>query len=323
MGLPSASRRPRRRKPRGRGLRTTNGCITCRKRHLKCDETKPICGPCIKKGKACEYTNLGRASDIAPASNRPMNEVVPAPARQQSTSPERNQEYASRDYYDANIVSNEPHGVTDAAWTAAQTDINAPQPALLQQLPESNPVSSPSSLAWQQSYLSPSNASFAAVRWFGLLASDAARDCTIPNFQPDESLWPEFPTTDVSSLQRATQVLDSTPNSHTSHGPTEIGTPGGTLREDQIWQSRKPIELSPTEQILFEHFLHQVSPWIDLFDPTNQFATFVAHLAVSQKEYDITEEFYSQKTEGKFSGAQCRASKCYNGSRTSASCLES
>jgi hypothetical protein len=31
------------------------GCLTCRKRHRKCDEGKPICQLCQKTGRRCEY----------------------------------------------------------------------------------------------------------------------------------------------------------------------------------------------------------------------------------------------------------------------------
>ncbi|ODV93471.1 hypothetical protein PACTADRAFT_36086 [Pachysolen tannophilus NRRL Y-2460] len=33
--------------------RTRNGCLTCRDRHLKCDEQQPICNNCIKSKKEC------------------------------------------------------------------------------------------------------------------------------------------------------------------------------------------------------------------------------------------------------------------------------
>jgi hypothetical protein len=45
----------KKRKSRGRGLRTTTGCRTCRTRHMKCDEQKPICGPCERSGRDCAY----------------------------------------------------------------------------------------------------------------------------------------------------------------------------------------------------------------------------------------------------------------------------
>ncbi|KAK7902430.1 hypothetical protein LTR67_002075 [Exophiala xenobiotica] len=43
------------RKSRSRGLRAKTGCLTCRKRHLKCDEVKPSCGLCAKSGRTCTY----------------------------------------------------------------------------------------------------------------------------------------------------------------------------------------------------------------------------------------------------------------------------
>ncbi|KAJ6129425.1 hypothetical protein N7512_002205 [Penicillium capsulatum] len=34
-------------------LRSTDGCLTCRKRHVKCDQVKPICSQCQKKNRPC------------------------------------------------------------------------------------------------------------------------------------------------------------------------------------------------------------------------------------------------------------------------------
>lgn len=45
----------KKRKSRGRGLRTTTGCRTCRTRHMKCDEKRDICGPCERSGRECVY----------------------------------------------------------------------------------------------------------------------------------------------------------------------------------------------------------------------------------------------------------------------------
>ncbi|KAI0886902.1 uncharacterized protein GGS22DRAFT_178901 [Annulohypoxylon maeteangense] len=40
---------------RGKGLRKTTGCVTCRRRRVKCDELKPKCGRCIKSMQECSY----------------------------------------------------------------------------------------------------------------------------------------------------------------------------------------------------------------------------------------------------------------------------
>ncbi|KAK3297930.1 uncharacterized protein B0H64DRAFT_458548 [Chaetomium fimeti] len=34
-------------------LRSRNGCLTCRSRHVKCDEARPICGNCQKSNRDC------------------------------------------------------------------------------------------------------------------------------------------------------------------------------------------------------------------------------------------------------------------------------
>ena len=40
--------------PRGNLLRTKTGCLTCRIRRVKCDETKPLCVRCTKTGRQCD-----------------------------------------------------------------------------------------------------------------------------------------------------------------------------------------------------------------------------------------------------------------------------
>ncbi|KAJ5598956.1 hypothetical protein N7450_000023 [Penicillium hetheringtonii] len=45
------------RKSRGRGLRATTGCIICKRRHVKCDEARPQCGPCKVGSRSCFYNH--------------------------------------------------------------------------------------------------------------------------------------------------------------------------------------------------------------------------------------------------------------------------
>lgn len=40
-------------KAKPKKTKSRNGCVTCKKRRLKCDETKPLCQNCIKKGIVC------------------------------------------------------------------------------------------------------------------------------------------------------------------------------------------------------------------------------------------------------------------------------
>ncbi|KAJ5953244.1 hypothetical protein N7454_000140 [Penicillium verhagenii] len=280
MAPQSSSRRLRIRKPRGRGLRTTNGCITCRKRHLKCDETKPICGACMSKDKSCEYANTPdrRKSIRAQDSANTETHVCTTPRKE---SPDKNHELSNANILDLTAV--EPHEIAPLAWTSQDASATNQSGDVHDQdlTVESIEITSPVGL--QNSYLSPSNASVAAVRWFGLLASDAARDtpqqATVPSSWETEGLLLDQSSGDIdkpSSLQRATQVLDSPPAINGSHEPINSQCHGSaTLQEGEIWHSRNPIELLLDEQILFVHFVNHVSSWIDLFDPTNQFSTFI------------------------------------------------
>ena len=47
-----ATRRPHR--------KSRNGCVTCKKRRVKCDEAGPPCGPCRSRSIACEYADTKR-----------------------------------------------------------------------------------------------------------------------------------------------------------------------------------------------------------------------------------------------------------------------
>jgi hypothetical protein len=48
--------------------RSRNGCTTCKKRHRKCDETKPSCQECKKKKLKCEGYDLKLQWDVGIAS---------------------------------------------------------------------------------------------------------------------------------------------------------------------------------------------------------------------------------------------------------------
>ena len=156
------------------------------------------------------------------------------------------------------------------AWSCSDAVTNSPPLAVLDHLTGSDLPTGQSPIAFQPNYLSPSNASFAAVRWFGLLAGDAARDSPqLPSVinsgtqnQPVDHLEIDG-LSQPYSLQYATQVLDSTLDSSASNGPTGYQE-GSAVDEEIIWQSREAIELLPTEHALFEHFINQVCPWVSI-----------------------------------------------------------
>ncbi|KAJ6072303.1 hypothetical protein N7467_010388 [Penicillium canescens] len=321
MASESAStKRARTRKSRGRGLRTTNGCLTCRKRHIKCDEVRPICGACGKNNRSCDY-----ATTPVPRRNF-LDTVVDG-----SISPSRSRVQSAQSRVRQDTRS-PPHSGGDLSPRTLPPQEVQPQEATSQELPSQRlsphvpPPQAPtpharhghlasvdltthqSPVALYPNDLSPSDASYilqsvtgsfsspgptvdaAASWWFDLLANDAARDHqqlpAIPTGYGNDNLPFECPQTgdqvEITSLQRATQVLDL-PHVNGTVGQGSIVSPSQSSNageEEHIWQSREPIELLPREHFLFEHFVQHVSQWIDLFDPTSQFSTLVAHLAI-------------------------------------------
>ncbi|KAJ5273084.1 hypothetical protein N7478_008209 [Penicillium angulare] len=268
---PSRVRKPRVRKSRGRGLRTTNGCITCRKRHLKCDEVKPICGACAKKGSACDFpTSQSRLrAKTPPPSNQSISVTSPRTPVQTPSALGTNENFPTTNQTYQSLF--EPDETTGPTWPGYEAD-NNPSPSVQDdQFVERDPVLSHSPVAFQHAFLSPSNASTAALRWFGLLANDAARDnlqdSTVHHSWANESLSLDDANSGgqnpLTSLQRATRVLDS-PAAYADHDPTQVDASGNStlVAGGQIWQSREPIQLLTTETKLLEHFINRVSPWI-------------------------------------------------------------
>ncbi|KAI0483918.1 fungal-specific transcription factor domain-containing protein [Xylariaceae sp. FL0804] len=47
----------RNRKSRSRGLRKRTGCLTCKRRHVKCDETQPLCKACVRLELDCSWSS--------------------------------------------------------------------------------------------------------------------------------------------------------------------------------------------------------------------------------------------------------------------------
>lgn len=59
-----------------RSLRSKNGCTTCRRRRVKCDEGFPRCTSCVRLGFDCEYLNVPRRK---PGGNLDPSRKTPRP----------------------------------------------------------------------------------------------------------------------------------------------------------------------------------------------------------------------------------------------------
>ncbi|KAL4889796.1 hypothetical protein BDV59DRAFT_185877 [Aspergillus ambiguus] len=57
------------------------GCVTCKRRHVKCDEKGPPCGRCKTRGTDCEYAQDNVRSRVSPAiHNQGSSEEIPETA---------------------------------------------------------------------------------------------------------------------------------------------------------------------------------------------------------------------------------------------------
>ncbi|KAJ5167318.1 uncharacterized protein N7482_006099 [Penicillium canariense] len=56
--------------PRKSHTKSRNGCKTCKRRHIRCDETFPQCRNCTKHNCRCDYQDVAAAQGSPPASRR-------------------------------------------------------------------------------------------------------------------------------------------------------------------------------------------------------------------------------------------------------------
>ncbi|SPO06992.1 related to quinate transport protein [Cephalotrichum gorgonifer] len=281
--LSSDSRYPRK--------RSVRACHVCRARKTKCDNVQPTCGFCASLGIQCSYDSTEKDhSSFDPATLEILRQLGQI------------------------IHSQEDILHTVRAVAAGQTQCVAPglSPANghvrrvaddlswdangeAQQ--QQTPYVGNDWLSGQQSESASTTpaAGVAAVRWFGLLATDASREAledTDVSLGVDGALGflgpeGELDENDMTPLQKATRIIDGQMGpAHDVGGeviPGEAMTPANPRAdqaEERMWQASENICLLAREQVLFENFLNRICSWLDLFDPGRTFSTRVPHLAV-------------------------------------------
>ncbi|KAF7128256.1 hypothetical protein CNMCM5793_002798 [Aspergillus hiratsukae] len=107
-------------------LRSKDGCLTCRKRHVKCDQVKPICSQCQKKNRPClrddqDPSNRIRIKHYQPRKAR--NDPKDAPGHDQDeTSPLP--EDGTADTVIANATS--PEHITHPIYADCNASVTSP-----------------------------------------------------------------------------------------------------------------------------------------------------------------------------------------------------
>ncbi|KAF2649407.1 hypothetical protein K491DRAFT_668935 [Lophiostoma macrostomum CBS 122681] len=251
---------------KSRGLRTSTGCLTCRKRRVKCDETRPRCQNCIRVSRQCTYAQPNAASRRTP---RPLSTHEHGHHRTSSTS---SLETASL-------------ALSMQGDEANQADM--PQPWMPFSLEHSDSLSTSvpmhdDALLFDDNLLlslgEPTSPSLGPFEWFDLLAQDAIT--TITNIQETSNQAPRWNLDKFSLSRRQTPRQSPTPQleqhmQSDNPSPNDIQTPAS-----EPWNTAARITLSPEDKVFFEHFVTVVGPILDLFDPEKHFANIVPHLAL-------------------------------------------
>lgn len=235
--------------------------LVCRKRHMKCDETKPTCGPCARASRECKYSivNTGVTQKQHPPQSASSHQQTTISPRQRSGS-----------------------SVTP---TSPET-----RSSLIQQ--QASPIIAREVTSPHSTYSGSTayGVELAPIRWFSLLADDATTNVTetssLENINDTQTLQPCAAHVDYDSSSQG-HVSGSLGNAASRNLPNlsnaqavEPGSVDASIDERQLWQCTQSIELRDHEIDIFAGFVNGVSLWLDLFDPSQNFSTYVPHLAM-------------------------------------------
>ncbi|KAH7018199.1 uncharacterized protein B0I36DRAFT_335482 [Microdochium trichocladiopsis] len=278
------------RKSRSRGLRTKTGCLTCRKRHKKCDENVPVCGPCSISSRDCVYADGGprpwpppAPSPSAPAfRSRHHPTSAPAGAAAAGAAPVATPALS--------LHTHSPDGPLRPSQRGSPSlhSINVPSPDAPKFGSPRGLPSDPGQLRGADgvdAHASPwafspetvtselLTADLASTRWLDLLAKDAAQADGAFSLTgtpaPAPSPAPEGDSQGLDAL--------SDPQAAMSRAAAESEA---VAREKHAWQLPEDFVLNHHETILFRTFAEKAALWLDLFDPLKHFSTYLSRLAL-------------------------------------------
>ena len=277
----AAAARKRKRKPRpstARGLRTSTGCLTCRRRRVKCDEGRPRCANCLKSDRDCEFpsanTHVTESADHPQKSHaveaKPPAKSVPVP---QALSD------ASLAIQTPSLVDGRDSVLNDAAniWPHFLPPLEPLQDIAV---PQDSPATILSSLLdFDQTNLTAND--LAPYGWYDLVAADALADLERHKHFDSELLN----ITETSLSRRRTPEPE--PNDADQEGPTSRASnavsPNIKASYAEPWNSPVRFTLDGDELAYFDYFINVVGPILDLFDPGDHFSVVVPHLALQNE----------------------------------------
>lgn len=268
--------------------------ITCRKRHLKCDEAKPSCGLCAKSGQTCLYSpdfkaNSSSTESVTPGPGSTERGVSHLQSFGTSQPVSEVSEYVQDHMaWVSNLrdEQNVPREHTTLALTPSQSVTNSPENTYVQNILAGNlsyhsgpsPNSVDDGVAGSVASSGPV-IDVAIAKWFGLLAGDADLDNNGFSHAEGEASYDlnalEIPTEQTFSRLPATERTDQIsqdpararePVRRASLYPNDkiIVQVGAAVQENKPWQSSDTLVLLTHENPIFENFVKRVAPWVRL-----------------------------------------------------------
>ncbi|KAF1834877.1 hypothetical protein BDW02DRAFT_314930 [Decorospora gaudefroyi] len=246
---------------KSRGLRTSTGCWTCRKRRVKCDEIRPSCKNCQRVHRECIYVEKPAAP------HRPQALSARNPGHSSAATESLSSNCITEPTSDSRPMdgpSSEPVAAVDS-WIPFLTGQS--------ELPE-NGITGDGFFLDDNLFTFEDNltSSFGPVEWYDLLAEDAISSM---QEQPKSNRW-NFDITSLSRKQSPRQELFPEPLddlvSHVDAQAVSISA--------QLWNSVTKIDLKQDELVFFDYYIDVVAPILDLFDPAKHFANVVPHIAL-------------------------------------------
>ncbi|KAL7270044.1 hypothetical protein RUND412_007257 [Rhizina undulata] len=264
------------RRSTAKGLRVKTGCITCRRRHLKCDEGKPSCKNCSKGSRACTY------EPPSPPSSRTTSTTSSRPRRTSTTSNISTTSTCSTvlspSLSSVNDINANPFGISPPLSHNAEEDLNLSHTASTKPY-YSEPWSSPE-------------------LWLSLAAANSiSENPGLPGEDLEDGDGGVFDVLrGVSQPVSPTSTLasDGFAGNNNSNGGLMRMLSGHSLyrdrhiveAEEEETESVKAGEtgialgLDPAEAVLFRNYVENVASWIDLFDPRQTFTHQVPQLSL-------------------------------------------
>ncbi|PSN74922.1 hypothetical protein BS50DRAFT_596084 [Corynespora cassiicola Philippines] len=252
---------------KSRGLRTSTGCLTCRKRRVKCDEGRPRCQNCIRVDRSCTY------AETAPAPRRQLRALSSHTEHTRKTS-STSSSYGAGTVPLSTEANNQLPPDSIQPWIPyqiSQTENHATDMASM----DDNFLGDDTLLPLPND-MSP--LPLGPIEWYDQLAQDAISNIQEQNASSRGPRW-NFDAFTLSRRQspRESPTLDQDAAQGSAN---QSGLDTSQALNPEPWNTPSRIELTSDEKIYFEHYVTAVAPILDLFDSAKHFASIVPHLAL-------------------------------------------